>query len=150
MKLRSTVIAAVLLVPGLVLLCVGAATAAESARGTVAVAAGGQLGLELADRSRIERLSGGNRCRACRLDLRRDLSLGAQVVAEIPLNPPDQRARAVEEADPVGHPVPNNHPVSPRAEYSGRWTARCACQQGIQKGALREWLRGGTAISSVE
>ncbi|HOC44508.1 MAG TPA: hypothetical protein PKJ99_15950 [Thermoanaerobaculales bacterium] len=48
MKLRSTVIAAVLLVPGLVLLCVGAATAAESARGTVAVAAGGQLGLELA------------------------------------------------------------------------------------------------------
>lgn len=47
MKLRSTAITAVLLVPGLVLLCARDAAAAEGARGTVAVAAGGQLGLEL-------------------------------------------------------------------------------------------------------
>lgn len=47
MELRSTAIAAVRLVPGLVLLCAGAAVASEGARGTVAVASGGQLGLEL-------------------------------------------------------------------------------------------------------
>lgn len=47
MKLRSAAIVAVLLVPGGVLLSAGAAAAAEGAWGTVAVASGGQLGLEL-------------------------------------------------------------------------------------------------------
>ena len=47
MKPPSMAIAAVLLVPGLVLLCAGAADASAGARGTVAVASGGQLGLEL-------------------------------------------------------------------------------------------------------
>jgi TPR repeat protein len=47
MKLRSQMIVAALLTPGLVLVWVGGATAAEGAKGTVAVVSGGQVGLEL-------------------------------------------------------------------------------------------------------